>query len=371
MTDNDKAQIKKYLIIGGSLLLLCALLWNYSTLFKVLSLFLKMLLPLLVGGIIAFIVNIPLNFYERHMQKLKLKVRRPLALVLALLTIVLIFAIVGVLVIPEFVKSLAAFGSSLKEAMSDLEVWITNNKDNYPYLQKLIDQSNLNLDKIDSFFNGKIKELVPIILGNAVSIIASTVAGITIFGFGFIFSIYLLTGKESLKKNCITFFYTYLPEKKNKYLLHVFSLIHFNFSHFLTGQCLDALILGSLCTLGMLILRLPSAPMIGALIGIAALIPIVGSLIGALIAAFIIFMDSPISALIFLIFLIILQRIDGDFIYPKVVGSSIGLPPIWVFAAVTMGGAVNGIVGMLVAVPTFAVIYTLVKENIESKQLTT
>ena len=199
---------------------------------------------------------------------------------------------------------------------------------------------------------------------SALSSVFSTVANIIIT---IIISIYVLIERDRLLRQLKKIGSHYLPERIYNKASHILSVLNDSFHKFIVGQCLEAVILGVLCTIGMYLLRIPYAPMIGALMGFTALIPIFGGLIGAGVGAFLILMDSPIKALIFIVFVIILQQIEGNLIYPKVVGNSTGLPGLWVLAAVTVGGSVSGILGMLIAVPIAATIYKLVRDDINNK----
>ena len=198
----------------------------------------------------------------------------------------------------------------------------------------------------------------------AVTSIFSVVANIVL---GLIFALYLLLDKNRLVRQIKKVSGKYIPSKIHSKVSHVLEVVNDSFRRFIVGQCTEAVILGTLCTIGMMILKLPYAAMIGALIAFTALIPIVGAFIGAGVGAFLILMESPMKALIFLIFIIVLQQLEGNLIYPKVVGSSIGLPGIWVLAAVTVGGGVMGIWGMLIGVPVAAAVYRLVREAVNKK----
>ena len=188
------------------------------------------------------------------------------------------------------------------------------------------------------------------------------------FFIGLVFSIYVLANKEKLKRQTLRLIHVWLPQRFGSALVHVVSVCNLSFRNFIAGQATEALILGMLCTIGMLILRLPYAPMIGALVGVTALIPIVGAFIGTIVGAFLILTVSPFKALIFVIFLVILQQIEGNLIYPKVMGARINLPAIWVFAAVTVGGNLAGPVGMLLGVPAASAAYELLKEATSKRE---
>ncbi|MEG0109815.1 MAG: AI-2E family transporter, partial [Oscillospiraceae bacterium] len=205
------------------------------------------------------------------------------------------------------------------------------------------------------------------LLGGTVTMLSGIFNGVFNMVVAFIFALYILLNKEKLKSQLKRILQAYLPEKRTATVLEIARFSSNTFAHFISGQCIEACILGSLCWLGMLLFRFPYAPMVGALVGITALIPIIGAFVGTVVGGFMIFMIDPIQALWFVIFLLVLQQIEGNVIYPRVVGSSVGLPAMWVLAAVTVGGGLFGVVGMLFAVPTFSIVYTLLRRNVNKR----
>lgn len=323
--------------------------------------------PVFVGLVMAYAINILMMFYERHFfpksrKKLVQKARRPLCLTGAVITLAGIITLVVCLVAPQLAECVKMVIESIPSAINKL----------VRALEKfdIVPQDVINsLSSID--WQSKIGEITKTIssgVGNVIGVafaaVSSAFSVASTIIIGFIFALYLLLDKDKLVSQFNRVVNIYLPEKFVKKASHIASIANDCFHRFIVGQCTEAVILGSLCMVGMLILRLPYAPMIGALIAFTALIPIVGAFIGAGVGAFLILMVSPSKALIFLIFIIVLQQIEGNLIYPRVVGSSMGLPGIWVLAAVTVGGGVMGIPGMMIGVPLMAVIYRLVKENL-------
>lgn len=323
--------------------------------------------PIFLGLIMAYAINILMSFYERHFfpkstKKSVSKIRRPLCLTGAVITLAGIITLVVCLVAPQLAECIRMVIDYIPSAIDRL-VKLLERFDIVP--QDLIN----SLSSFD--WQSKLGELSKTIssgVGNVIGVAfaavssAFTVASTTVIGF--IFALYLLLDKDRLTSQLNKVINRYIPEKVVKKGSHILRIANDCFHKFIVGQCTEAVILGTLCMIGMLILRLPYAPMIGALVAFTALIPIVGAFIGAGVGAFLILMVSPSKALIFLIFIIVLQQIEGNLIYPRVVGSSMGLPGIWVLAAVTVGGGVMGIPGMMIGVPLVAVIYRLVKENI-------
>ena len=244
----------------------------------------------------------------------------------------------------------------------------------YYYALRLLKNKEIAEDVAQSTFEKEMcirdRDWGPSIMASA----AGTIGGIgsSVFNFvvGLVFSIYILYDKENLKKQATRLIRTWIPKRAADTVLHVAQVSNVTFRSFVTGQTTEAVILGTLCMIGMLILRIPFAPMIGALIGVTALIPIFGALIGMVVGAVMIVSVDPVKALIFIIFLLILQQIEGDIIYPRVVGSKMGLPGMWVLAAVTIGGSLGGAVGMLLGVPVFSVIYSLLNEATDKRELT-
>lgn len=325
--------------------------------------------PIVAGFVVAYPINILMSFYERHFfpkstKKFVIKTRKPICLIFAILSIIGIVSAIIVLIAPQFVDCIKMLIAKIPPAVDYLVVKFNENE----FLSKNV------VDAISSFdWQTKLGDMAGEIatgIGDTVTIAFSaittfftTIANIVIT---IIISVYVLLERDRLLRQIKKISAHYLPERVHFKTYHIFSVLNESFHSFIVGQCLEAVILGTLCTIGMLILKIPYAPMIGALMGFTALIPIFGGLIGAGIGAFLILMDSPIKALIFLIFVIILQQIEGNLIYPKVVGSSTGLPGLWVLAAVTIGGAVSGIMGMLIAVPIAATIYKLVRDDLRT-----
>lgn len=327
--------------------------------------------PVFTGFVMAYIINILMSFYERHYfpkskKKAVARSRRPVSLTGAILTVVGVIALVIVLIVPQLVKCIEMLVAQLPGAIEKLVARLNGLSfvsDELISSLASIDWKSRIGDIAETLFSG-----VGDVMNVAVSAVSSVFTGIMAFVIGFIVALYLLTDKDRLGSQCKRVMNKWVPERFLGKFMHVVSVADDCFHRFIVGQCTEAVILGTLCMIGMLILRLPYAPMVGALIAFTALIPIVGGLIGAGVGAFLILMVSPIKALIFLIFIIVLQQLEGNLIYPKVVGSSMGLPALWVLAAVTVGGGVLGIGGMLIGVPMAAVVYRLVKESLNQPQ---
>ncbi len=327
--------------------------------------------PVFIGLIVAYAVNILMSFYERHYfprskKKAAAKSRKPVCMVGAFLTLIGIVALLIGLIAPQLTKCIIMLVEELPAAITG-------------FLPKLEKIGIVPDDIINSLYAinwkdkiGDIAKAVTSGIGGVVNVAYSAVTSVfsaaTNIIIGLIFAVYLLADKERLISQTKRIIKRFVPEKHAKRITYVWSEISDCFHNFIVGQCTEAVILGVLCMIGMLILQIPYAPMIGALMGFTALIPIVGGLIGAGIGAFLILMESPVKALIFIIFVIILQQIEGNLIYPKVVGKSLGLPGIWVLAAVTVGGGVMGIGGMLIGVPLAAAAYRMLKAQLNTPE---
>ncbi|MBQ8228995.1 MAG: AI-2E family transporter [Clostridia bacterium] len=327
--------------------------------------------PIIIGVILAYMINILMSFYERHYfpkstKKAVIKSRRPVCLAGSIITLLGIIAVVFWLVATQLVDCIQLLIAKIPGAVEFLVAKLNE----FDFVPEDIIDSLMSIDWKSRI--GSIIETVTSGLGSvmniAVTAVASTVSVISSVVIGIIFAIYVLFDKNNLANRFKRLIKAYIPSKIYEKATHITRVTDDCFHRFIVGQCTEAVILGVLCLIGMLILRIPYAAMISVLIAFTALIPIVGAFIGAGVGAFLILTESPAKALVFLIFIVVLQQIEGNLIYPKVVGSSMGLPGIWVLAAVTIGGGVLGIGGMLIGVPLTAVIYKLIKENLAEKE---
>lgn len=359
MKSNRKSYL--YIIISIFLLYLAIHYWPFVSSF-LLALFVAAT-PLWIGCAIAYLVNILMSFYERHYftktQKRWVSLsRRPVCMIGALLTLIVVVALIVSLILPQLSSCITLVVSELPKLMDDLIQFLTKQK-------ILPDDILADLTSIN--WHEKIGEIAKALVagvGNILDVVISAASSlfsiVTTAMFSFIFAIYILAGKEHLGRQGCHFLQHYLPEKWYQKLMYVLSILNDSFHKFIVGQCTEGVILGILCTIGMLILRLPYATMIGTLIGFTALIPVVGAFIGGAVGAFLILMESPVQALIFLIFLVILQQLEDNLIYPRVVGTSMGLPGIWILAVVTVSGSVFGILGIILGIPIAATVYRLI-----------
>ena len=327
---------------------------------------------------IAYILNILMGFYERKLPDLgkpgTTKLRRPLCMLLAFLTLALVVVLLFSMIIPELINCLQLILEKLPGALRTAYTWMDENFNISAYLtdQNIISTlENLNIQETAKKIVTALMSGVGGAMGSIVSGVSSVVSAIATAFIALVFSIYLLLGKETLAAQITRLVKTYLGDSALNKLLYVSRTVDNSFHSFIVGQCLDAVILGALCIIGMTIFRFPYAMMIGCLVGFTALIPIAGAYIGAAVGAFMIFTVNPLQALLFVVFLVVLQQLEGNLIYPKIVGASIGLPGIYVLAAITVGGGVMGIPGMLLGVPVTAAAYQLIKNNMAAKEAAT
>lgn len=344
---------------------------HYQIVLSLLSKLLSVLMPFIIGCMIAFVLNVLMIRIEKQLSKVivnpKLKIlKRVLSILGSIALVVGVVAIIIILIIPELVSAIKVIALSLPEVIDNLQNWTDSHSIYLPQLENLINQ--IDVESLGNELSKFAKTEFSGMLDSTIDILAVIVNGIVNFVLGLVFAIYILMSKEILKDQTKRLINAYLPSKVADNIFEVARLSRTTFSNFIIGQTVEAFILGALCTIGMIILGLPYAPMVGSLVGITAFIPIIGAFIGGAIGAFMIFTVDYMQAFIFIIFLVILQQLEGDLIYPRVVGSTIGLPSIWVLFAVTVGGSLWGISGVLLGVPIVSVIYSLVKIQVKNRE---
>ena len=368
--DRDNMRKLKELILFTIVILIA--LWNYRILFEWLGFAVGIITPFLLGGGIAFIVNIPMSFLEEKIfdnkylkdKKFAQRLARPVSLVLTIFIVIGIVVLVMFVVIPELTRTVLSLGKTIQsfipQAQRFIEELFTDNSEMRAWLDNLnLDVGRLMDSAVAFFQNGAGN-----VLNSTFSAIGSIVSGVATFVIAFVFACYVLLQKEKLGVPVQKVMRAFLQEKRVDWCLEVFGLASKAFSSFFTGQCVEALILGTMFFIVMNILNMPYALLVSVLIAFTALIPIFGAFIGCFVGAFLILMVAPLKALIFVIVFLVLQQIEGNLIYPKVVGSSVGLPSIWVLAAVTIGGNLMGVVGMLIFIPITSVVYTLFRASV-------
>ena len=364
---DTKSLIKVALVIFA--LYLAIHYWGHAA--GILKTLLGAAIPVIIGAVISYPLNILMSFYEKHLfpkseKKLAVRSRRGLALTLAILTLVGLIALIIALVVPQLVSCVKLLVAEVPDffnmVVAKLSEFDFVPEDIIAALSK-IDWKSRITDIIKTVYSG-----LGSVMDVVVTTVSSLVSGVTTAFLAIIFAIYLLLGKDKIGSQLKKVMHHFIPERITEKFDYVRKVADESFHKFIVAQCTEALILGGLCTVGMLILRLPYAAMIGAVTVVTAFIPVVGALLGGAVGAFLILMESPVKALIFLVFIILLQQIEGDLIYPRVVGSSMGLPSIWVLTAVTLGGGMFGVLGMMLSVPLASTMYTLLRNEVYGKR---
>jgi len=357
--------------VGIGVFLLFLAIHHWPDILRLIGTVLAAAFPLVIGGIIAYPVNILMSWFERHWfpitrKKALIAMRRPVSLIAALLSMAGIISLVVGLILPQLTDCVMLLVNEVPKAMEAAVEYIES-------LHILPEDIFKLLDGIDWKSQiGKIVDLLSSGVGSVMDTVFKTVlsvfSGIVTAVLAIIFAIYLLCSKDKLLSQFDRLLKRYLKPLWHKRITYTLGILNDSFHSFIVGQCIEAVLLGALCTIGMSILRIPYATMIGALIAFTALIPVAGAYIGAGVGAFMIMTVDPMKALIFLIFLLILQQLEGNIIYPKVVGSSIGLPGIWVLTAVTVGGGIFGVAGMLIGVPLAAALYRIIGNDVRKSE---
>ena len=361
------------LIVFTALVLVC--LWKHEMVFDILGFVFGILFPFILGGAIAFVLNVPMSFIERHLfpeerrekSKGMKKLARPVSMLIVLFAVIAVVGLVMFVVLPQLASTFAGLGKSIQAFIPQVQEWADQLFHNNDEIMNWVNSLEFDWNKImnaviDFFRNG-----AGSVLNSTLTAARSIVSGLTTFFISFVFAVYILLQKEKLSVQAKKVLFAFARKGRAEATLEVLALTYNTFSSFLTGQCVEAVILGSMFVVTMTILKLPYALLVGILIAFTALIPIFGAFIGCVVGAFLIFMVDPVKALIFIVMFLVLQQIEGNLIYPHVVGSSVGLPSIWVLAAVTIGGNLLGIVGMLIFIPLMSVFYALFREVVYIK----
>lgn len=374
--DLDRRSIKKILfIIFVSIVMVCAIL-NFNAVLAMIGHVFSILTPFIVGLCLAFLINLILRPMERRWMKIWRKpkrravaerAKRPICLVLSILIVLGIVFAVCFIILPQLTRTVADIVNMMPGYLKRLDSWWEN-------LRKELEQYSVMLPQISLAQNdvlGRLGDWLASgwqsIFDKTIGVTASIASGVFDFVVGFAFSIYLLAGKERLLAQLRKLILAVIPQKKAAALFVYAEKINSIFNSFVTGQLTEAVIIGLLCFVGMLIFRMPYAPAVSVLVGVTALIPVFGAFIGTAIGALLILAISPVKALWFVIFIIVLQQLEGNIIYPHVVGKSVGLPGIWVLFAVSVGGSAFGVVGMLLSVPVCSILYLSLTEFVQKK----
>lgn len=368
----EKRDFKKLFQLVLFAILLYWLINNLNLIGNFINKSIEIMFPFILGGALAFILNIPMSFFERKLAKVKCgkkeliknkKILRIISLILAIIVIGFILFIIINLILPELIDVIELLIANIPYYTEEINKFIENNTEHLKELDSLI--SNINFDK-ESIKN-ELLGIVSGLLTSSISIVVSFIGIIINLVISIVFTIYILTSKEKLQTQCIKILKAYVKEEKVTKIIETVKIANKIFRSFFTVQCLEATILGALCIIGMIIFKIPYAVPIGVLVGVTALIPVVGAFIGIIVGAVLIVSVNSVKVITFVVFVLALQQIEGNIIYPRVVGGSVGLPGMWVLLAVTVGGSLFGFVGMLLGVPFASVIYTIIKNDVDRR----
>ena len=339
------------------------------------KLFFGMLTPFLVGAAMAFVLNLPARFIENKLFAKWKKpkgagLKRALSIILAILFVVALLVFAVSMVLPQLTRTLMELTTVIPNYFRGLIKELEALALEYPEWKDafaLLEEISIDWSSVITYVTNALKDGLGNVLSSAVGFAGSLASFVFDGIIAIVFAIYILAGKETLGRQARKLLHAYLPEKVYQKTMKVLALCNHNFAKFISGQCLEAVILGAMFVVCMGIFGMPYAVLVGVLIAFTALIPIVGAFIGCAVGAFLILMISPVKALIFVIMFLILQQLEGNLIYPKVVGNSVGLPAIWVLLAVSLGGSMFGVVGMLVFIPLMSTLYALLRENVNNR----
>lgn len=368
----NKKTLRRVFVGVAACIVLYWLLNETESVKKVMSAVLGLLSPFITGACIAFIANVPMRFFEGKLEMIqKPGLRRVVAVILTFIAITLVLAVVFILLIPQLVETVEIMIPTVYDFFVKLEENIESFLAEYPDVLLLF-QSNSAEQSFD--FPTFIQNLVSV-LGNsittivqgAVSTIGSVAAFVMNFVIALVFSIYCLFQKETLARQGRKLLYAFMKERNADYIIHILRLSNSTFSNFLSGQCIEVCILGVLIAIAMAILRMPYIPLVSVLVAVTAFIPIVGAWVGCVLGAFFMLVNDPMQAVWFVLMFLIVQQIEGNLIYPKVVGTSIGLSGMWVLVAITVGGELLGIAGMFLMIPFASVVQTIVREIVNNR----
>lgn len=370
-------ETKRHLIqvIAFAILLYCGI-EHFDVVIGAVQFVLGIIMPFLIGGALAFIANVPMKKIEKYLfpkNKKFEKWRRPVAYLLTLACFIGIITLALVVVIPELGNTITLLGEQIPVAIKAVQKWLADIPEQYPALAPAIEELDIDWSSISTSIVNFVQSIASGLVSSGVGIFSGIVSGVTTFVIAFTFSIYVLFQKEKLSRQGKQVLYALLPDKVTEKTLSVLRLSNQIFSSFLSGQCVEAVILGTMFVISMSLLGMPYAMLTGIVISLTALVPIFGAFIGCAVGMLLIVMVNPIQALWFLILFLVLQQVEGNLIYPHVVGNSVGLPSIWVLAAVTVGGNLFGILGILVFIPLCSVLYalfsTFVKKRLKERKV--
>lgn len=365
----DKQFIAKILFIAVVILII----FNWSQVASAFGVVWQVTFPVVLGGMMAYVLNLLMNQFEKRLypntdKKWLQHTRRPLAIVLSILVITLVVAGIIGLVVPQLITAISTLVEAVPTVTNSVQTWIEEQQHLIPVFNDLMEQVDFNWSSVMSSFAEIGNRLLRGVAESSVSLLSSSASAVTTFVLSVMFALYILVSKEKLGKNFNDILISYFSDEQVRIVKNILNVTDDVFSNYITGTVIEAFILGFIVSLGLWAIQMPYAAMLGALQGALAFIPLVGAFLAGFVGVIIQFAVSPINALIYLIFVIVVQQLEGDLIYPRVVGDSIGLPGMWVLAAVTVGGGLFGISGILLGVPVFATIYKLFSLDISYRK---
>jgi len=368
----DKKTLKNIFIVVAACIVLYWILHETERVQSVISVISGIFAPFAIGAGLAFIINVPMRSIENRFVRIKNDgLRRALAILLTFLIVALVLALVFYLLIPQIVDTAETFAARLPGFFNGVHTSITNFLEENPQLMEWVientDFENFNITGIVEKIVDMTGKSVSTIVTGAFTAIGGVAGALVNIVIGIVFALYCLFGKETLARQGRKLLYAFLPETWCDNIIRVLRLTNSTFSNFLSGQCLEVCILGCLFAVSMAIFRMPYIPLVSVLVAVTAFIPVVGAFVGCILGAFFILVNNPIQAVGFIIMFLILQQIENNLIYPRVVGTSIGLPGMWVLLAVAIGGELMGVAGMFLMIPLASVIYTLLREITQTK----
>ncbi|MDE7245867.1 MAG: AI-2E family transporter [Oscillospiraceae bacterium] len=371
----SRSTMKKMLLLITFAILLFTGIQHFGYVLSVLGFVGGVLSPLFLGGAIAFVLNVPMTFFETKLfsarggkkRRLPAGAARGVSLLLTVVLVVVIIPLLLLIIVPQLAASISGLGATVVAAFARFVSWLEEQFAAYPEITSWLENLTVDWKALLTSTVNFLRSGFGNVISSTISATRSIVSAVSTIFVAVVFAIYVLLQKEKLGLQCRKALYAILPQAAADQTVRICRLSHRIFSSFITSQCVEAVILGSMFFLSMTLLRMPYALLVGCLIAVTALIPIVGAFIGCAVGTFLLLMVSPMQALIFVILFLVLQQLEGNLIYPHVVGSSIGLPSIWVLAAVSVGGSLMGVLGMLLFIPLASVLYTLFREFVYTR----
>lgn len=363
---NKQSQRAMAVFVFGGIGFYCAL-QNLGAVVLGVGAVISLLSPLLLGGAIAFVLSVPMGFLERKLFSRPRKWVRPASLILTLVLLFGVLFVASVVIVPNLKEAVSVLPDQISGAFSNVSTYLTQLAQSMPELEIILTQLNLDWNAISQQALSLAKNIGNSALTSGGLILGGVVSGVSNFVLGLIFSFYILLQKEKLSRQGKMLLFALLPKGVAEKTVDILKLSHGIFASFLSGQCLEAVILGGMFVVAMAVFQMPYALLVGVLVALTALIPLVGAFIGCAVGVFLIALTNPMQALVFLVLFLVLQQVEGNFIYPHVVGSSVGLPSIWVLVAVFLGGSFMGVLGMLLFIPLFSVGYALLRSFVHQR----